>query len=144
MDTKQLAPIPTVRLIVTDDRERVLVLKRARNDYAGGQWCLPGGKVDYEDTVEDSARRELKEETGLDCRALRFLFYQDSLPFQPGGMHCINLYFEARVSGSVVLNSESDEYAFIEPEKSAAYGLAFRNDEGLMRYWNERRKGSLS
>src|SRR5690348_10830712 len=87
-------PVPVVRLIALDSSGRVLILKRTSNSTDGGRWCLPGGKIDYGDTTEQAAVRELQEETSLRATNLRFLFYQDSLPPGPGRMHCINLYFE--------------------------------------------------
>jgi hypothetical protein len=53
-------------------------------------------------------------------------------------MHCINLYFECRVSGTIKLNEESDEYAWIGREDIEKYDIAFRNDEALTRYWKEK------
>src|SRR5512146_2687606 len=94
-------PVPVVRLVVIDASGRVLLLRRAANSTDGGRWCLPGGKVDYGDTVEQAAVRELREETGLDSTGLRFLFFQDSLPPAPGRMHCINFYFSCAVEGEV-------------------------------------------
>ena len=131
------SPVPAVRLIITDADGRVLILRRAAGDTAGGHWCLPGGKVDYGDTVEQSAARELKEETGLSAVRLRFLFYQDSLPLTPGAMHCINFYMECHAEGDLVLNEESAEVRWIRPEDMPQYSIAFRNDEGLKRYWAE-------
>ncbi len=133
-------PIPVVRLIVKDDQGRVLILRRANSVHATGSWCLPGGKVDYGNTVEEAATRELEEETSLVCHSLRFLFYQDSLPPEPGEMHCINLYFECEASGNLVLNQESSEYAWIEPSDLKGYEIAFRNDLALLRYWEEKRR----
>ena len=134
-------PIPVARLIVKDDQGRVLILRRASSAHATGDWCLPGGKVDYGDAVVESAVRELKEETSLVCNSPSFLFYQDSLPPHPGEMHCINLYFECTVSGTVVLNEESSEFAWIGPPDLGKYKIAFRNDLALVRYWKE--KGNL-
>jgi 8-oxo-dGTP diphosphatase len=114
----------------------VLILKRARTAYAEGAWCLPGGKVDYGETAEQAVVKELREETELRCERARFLFYQDSLPLQPGGMHCINLYFECRAGGTLVLNPESSASAWIGREELGTHPLAFRNDEGLRRYWD--------
>lgn len=132
-------PVPTVRLVIPDASGRVLILRRAAGSTAGGRWCLPGGKVDYGDTVEQSAARELAEETGLRAQNLRFLFYQDSLPPTPGTMHCINLYLECLVKGELVLNEESVEARYIGPEDLPRLSIAFRNNEGLARYWAERR-----
>jgi 8-oxo-dGTP pyrophosphatase MutT (NUDIX family) len=130
-----VGPIPVVRLILPDAERRVLILRRAAGTEGGGQWCLPGGKVDYGDTVEETVAKELREETSLVCDAARFLFYQDSPPMRPGGMHCINFYFECQTSGRLVLNDESSEWARIGPEDFASYEIAFCNDQGLMRYW---------
>lgn len=127
-----------VRLIILDAAGRALILRRAAGDTAGGRWCLPGGKIDYCDTVEQAAARELEEETGLRATRLRFLFYQDSLPPTPGAMHCINLYLECLAEGDLVLNEESVEARWISREDMPGLSIAFRNDEGLARYWAER------
>jgi len=143
METEELArPVPVVRLIIPDGAGRVLVLQRAPDSTDGGRWCLPGGKIDYGDTVEQAAIRELLEETGLRATILSFLFFQDSLPPAPGRMHCINLYFRCAVEGEVVLNEESVAAAWIGPEDLAGYALSFRNDEALTRYWTGADSGS--
>jgi 8-oxo-dGTP pyrophosphatase MutT (NUDIX family) len=130
-------PVPVVRLIVPDDEGRVLLLRRHGSTHGLGAWCLPGGKVDYGQRVEEAVADELREETALECTGARFLFYQDSLPYEPGGMHCVNLYFECQVSGTIRLNEESSEYAWVGPEELEQYEIVFRNDAGLMRYWRQ-------
>lgn len=138
MESNDSYPVPIVRLIISEKTGRVLILKRAETSYGLGAWCLPGGKVDYGDTVEKAAARELYEETSLVSNSMRFLFYQDSLPPEPGGMHCINLYLECAIEGTLSLNRESSEFAWVGPRDLADYEIAFRNDEALMRYWNEK------
>ena len=130
-------PVSVVRLIIPDRHGRVLILQRSGSQYSPGDWCLPGGKVDYGDTVEDACQRELMEETGLTCTLSEFLFYQDSLPTQAGGMHCINLYMKCHVEGNIRLNAESSQFAWIGPEDLDRYKIAFKNDEGLKRYWGD-------
>lgn len=131
-------PVPAVRVIVLDEQGRVLIVKRRRTAYGEGAWCLPGGKVDYGQTVAEAVVAELREETGLDCGTARFLFYQDSLPPTPGTMHCINFYFECTVSGTVRLNKEAGKYVWISPEDLDRYHLVFGNDAGLRDYWRGR------
>lgn len=131
-------PVLVVRLIITDPGGRVLILRRQNTSHASGEWCLPGGKVDYGETIEESIVKELREETSLTCVSSKFLVYQDSLPMKPGGMHCINLYFECRVEGTVLLNEESSDHAWISQADLPRYSLTFRNDEGLLRYWREK------
>lgn len=130
-----LLPIPVVRAIITNAAGLVLVLRRANTDYGPGAWCLPGGKVDHGQTVEDALHREVLEETGLAVDAATFLFYQDSLPPEPGGMHCVNFYFHCHVRGELRLNDESSSHAWIGPGDLGAYHIVFRNDEALQLFW---------
>jgi mutator protein MutT len=130
-------PVPVVRLIISDAEGKVLILKRQNSEYAAGQWCLPGGKVDYGDTVEATVRKELQEETALTCTSAKFLFFQNSLPLSAGKMHCINLYFECTVTDVILLNEESNEYTWIGPAEINNYQIAFLHDEGLKRYWGD-------
>jgi len=128
-------PVPVVRLIVSNENGEILFLRRARTAYGEGGWCLPGGKVDYFETVEEAALKELREETALKGKGVRFLFYQDSLPPEPGPMHCINLYFECRVSGELEMNPESSDWAWLGSDDLDRYEIVFRNDEAVRRYW---------
>lgn len=130
-----LIPVPVVRLIIPNKEGKVLIVKRAHTSHSEGSWCLPGGKIDYGQTVEQAVAKELSEETSLVCTSSRFLFYQDSLPKIEGEMHCINLYFECSVEGEIKLNDESGEYAWVGREDFEKYKIAFRNDEGLRQYW---------
>ncbi len=136
-------PIPVVRAIIRDAAGSVLVLKRDAADRGGGLWCLPGGKVDYGETLEAAVAREVAEETSLVCTSVRFLFYQDSLPLVAGGMHGINLYFACDVEGELRLSSESSEHAWLAAAELPRLRMAFRNDAGLARYF-AREKGSAS
>jgi len=55
-----------VKGLVCDKQGHVLLVKHA---YQPG-WHLPGGKVERGETLAESIERELREETGLDCRAV--------------------------------------------------------------------------
>jgi ADP-ribose pyrophosphatase YjhB (NUDIX family) len=53
---------PSASAIVTDELGRILLIKRRDNEL----WALPGGGHDIGETIEQTAIREVKEETGLD------------------------------------------------------------------------------
>jgi mutator protein MutT len=130
-------PVPVVRAIIPDASGRILLLRRAAGTHSAACWCLPGGKVDYGDLVEEALRRELAEETGLDVLRSRFLFFQDSLPLESGGMHCINFVYECDCSGEPRLNDESTEFLWAGRQVLEGMNVVFRGDEALERYWRD-------
>ncbi len=132
-------PVPAVRALIEDSKGRVLILRRSGTEHGHGGWCLPGGKIDYGQTIEDALALEIVEETSLQLLSAEFFFFQNSLPLHPGGMHCINFYFHCRVSGSIRINDESSEFTWIGPAEIDSYEIVFRNDEAIRRHF-----GSIS
>ena len=61
--------MPAASVILEDGEGRVLLQLRADN----GLWCYHGGAVELDEVVEDAARRELWEETGLESESLELL-----------------------------------------------------------------------
>lgn len=58
-------PLPVAAAIVLNDRREVLLVKRRREPHRG-EWCLPMGFAELGETIADAARRELREETGVE------------------------------------------------------------------------------
>lgn len=68
-------PIPTVDIVVTDARSRVLLVKRNQNNLNWkGFWATPGGRLYRNERSRLGATRVLKRETGLDVAPSRFKF----------------------------------------------------------------------
>ena len=65
-------PMLTADCVVTDGHGHVLLVQRGRDPFRG-QWALPGGFMEMDETIEHCAVRELQEETGItaDERQLR-------------------------------------------------------------------------
>lgn len=58
-----------VAIVTRQAKPRVLLIRR-KNDPFAGCWALPGGFVDMDEPLEDAARRELLEETGVQAKEL--------------------------------------------------------------------------
>ncbi|GLI37042.1 NUDIX hydrolase [Geobacter hydrogenophilus] len=87
-------PFPTVDIII--ETEGGIVLIERKNEPRG--WALPGGFVDYGETLEAAATREAKEETSLHVTNLRLLgCYSD--PSRDPRQHTISTVYVARASG---------------------------------------------
>lgn len=77
-------PALTVDCVVfgVDEALQVLLVKRDLDPYRG-KWALPGGFVHVDETVDDAARRELREETGLEKVYLEQLYTFGALDRDP-------------------------------------------------------------
>jgi ADP-ribose pyrophosphatase YjhB (NUDIX family) len=89
-----LNPVPTVDIIIEVDRGIVLI--KRKNQPVG--WALPGGFVDYGESLEEAAVREAREETSLTVE-LTGQFHTYSDPARDPRQHTISTVFTARASG---------------------------------------------
>ena len=88
-------PLVTVDIIIEIDHQIVLI--RRRNPPFG--WALPGGFVDYGESLETAALREAEEETGLKVELLR-QFHTYSDPNRDPRHHTVTTVFIARGQGT--------------------------------------------
>jgi len=133
--TSHRNPVPTVDAII-ELREGIVLIRR-RNPPAG--WALPGGFVDYGETVEAAAVREAKEETGL-AVVLTELFYVYSDPQRDPRHHTIGVVFIAAAAGLPVGGDDAAE-ARVFTEDSLPTPLAFDHRRILDDYFAYKRTG---
>lgn len=95
-------PIPTVDIII--EYNGGIVLIKRKNPPEG--WALPGGFVDYGESIESAAVREAKEETGLDVELLR-QFHTYSDPKRDPRHHTITTVFIAKAKGRAVAGDDA-------------------------------------
>ncbi len=68
-------PIPTVDIIIELEDKGIILIKRKNPPHG---WAIPGGFVDYGESLEDAAKREAKEETSLNVELIKqFHTYSD-------------------------------------------------------------------
>jgi ADP-ribose pyrophosphatase YjhB (NUDIX family) len=96
-------PFPTVDIIIQIGGRGVVLIDR-KNPPLG--WALPGGFVDYGESLESAALREAKEETSLDVQLLYQLgAYSD--PERDPRHHTISVVFVARATGDPTASDDA-------------------------------------
>ncbi|MGJ5203045.1 NUDIX hydrolase [Bradyrhizobium sp. HKCCYLR20261] len=95
--------------------DRLLLVRRARSP-AKGVYTLPGGRVEFGETLHEAVAREVMEETGLSIAIIGLAGWREVLPPAGGGGHYVILPFAARwVSGDPNLNPELDDAQWRDP-----------------------------
>ncbi len=112
-------PVPTVDNIIKLINGIILI--RRKNPPYG--WALPGGFVDYGETLEDAAVREAREETGLDVRLLR-QFHSYSDPHRDPRQHTISTVFLADAAGQAIAGDDAADIGVFSVS-DLPYELAF-------------------
>jgi ADP-ribose pyrophosphatase YjhB (NUDIX family) len=106
--------------------EDVLLIRRGRPPGVG-QWSLPGGRQELGETAEAAARRELLEETGLECGALTMVAHADSITRDANGRieyHYTILDFAGRYrGGEAIPGDDASACMWVSPKEMASYDL---------------------
>ncbi len=97
-------PLPTADIIIEINGGIVLV-KRKNPPYG---WAIPGGFVEYGESLERTAEREAKEETNLEIKKL-YQFHTYSEPDRDPRHHTISTVFIAKGEGNIKAGSDADE-----------------------------------
>ena len=97
-------PFPTVDIII-ENMAGIVLIERANPPFG---WAIPGGFVDYGESLEDAARREALEETGLNIELLgQFHTYSD--PSRDTRQHNISTVFIAKADGIPKAGSDAKQ-----------------------------------
>ena len=116
-------PVPTVGVVCLRGEE-VLLIKRGTPPRLG-QWSVPGGRLEWGETLQDAALRELKEETGVDAELLGLIDVIDGVfPARPGGeitRHYVLIDYAARwTGGEPMAGDDAAEARFVSREEAMA------------------------
>jgi len=102
---RKLVPILTIDGIIFLD-DKVLLVKRSIKPYRG-YWCVPGGRVEFGETVEEAVHREVKEETGLDVEIERMTGIYSDPKRDPRG-HTITIAYILKALGGELKHEERE------------------------------------
>jgi 8-oxo-dGTP pyrophosphatase MutT (NUDIX family) len=107
-------------VLVLDAQNRLLMLKRSES----GNWGVPGGAMELGETVEETAKRELREETGLETGEMSLfgVFSGPDLYYRyPSGEEVYNVsvvYLTQDVYGTIeLLDGEHHDFKYFNLEK---------------------------
>lgn len=122
-------PIPATAAVYFNENHEVLLVRR-KVDPKKGEWCLPGGFVELEETPEQCCVRELKEETNLngEIRNLMGVYLSDSPVYKSV---LVIGYLLNRVDGQIRAGDDSDEVDFFSLDHLPA--IAFMSHRSLIR-----------
>jgi 8-oxo-dGTP diphosphatase len=95
---------------------KILLVRRARSP-GNGFYSLPGGRVEFGESLHAALHREVDEETGLSIDVFGFAGWREVLPGDGGGGHYVIMSFAARwAAREVVLNDEHDDFKWLSPD----------------------------
>ncbi len=128
-------PFPTVDVIIETGGGIVLIQRK--NPPEG--WALPGGFVDYGESLEDAAKREAMEETSLDVTLKRQLHsYSD--PERDPRKHTLSVVFVAEGTGTLEARDDA-KGAGVFTEVNLPGPLAFDHARILADYFRWKKEG---
>lgn len=114
-----------VLLILRDKEGRILMVKRANTLHGLGKWCLPAGKVEKGEQLEEACRREAKEEVNLDVSNLKLFLSRIEHSKEQLGKIYDSKYFTADFKGEIKINDESSDFRWFTKEDLQKEEIAF-------------------
>jgi ADP-ribose pyrophosphatase YjhB (NUDIX family) len=127
-------PIPTVDIIIKIESKGIVLIKRKNPPYG---WALPGGFVDYGESLEEAAVREAKEETDLDAELIgQFHTYSD--PARDSRHHSISTVYVAKAEGKPQAKDDAIEIGIFN-ESDLPDAIAFDHRSILKDYFKSKK-----
>jgi ADP-ribose pyrophosphatase YjhB (NUDIX family) len=127
-------PIPTVDIIIEIESKGIVLVKRKNPPHG---WALPGGFVDYGESLEGAAVREAKEETDLSVKLIgQFHTYSD--PTRDPRHHSISTVYVAKAKGEPQANDDALETGIFN-ESNLPDPIAFDHRSILKDYFKSKK-----
>jgi 8-oxo-dGTP diphosphatase len=115
--------------------DKILLVRRARSP-AKGFYSLPGGRVEFGETLYAALHREVAEETALKIEIVGLAGWREVLPGSSGGGHYLIMSFAARwSSGEPILNEELDDFRWLPPGATGDLKLTGGLPEVIQSAW---------
>ena len=130
---EKLGPGPYVTVdIIIERKEGIILIERSNPPYG---WALPGGFLDYGESLEEAAIREAKEETNLDLVNLR-QFHTYSKPSRDPRFHTVSTVFIAKGKGRPQSGDDAKGLKIIREDEFLQLDYAFDHKQIIEDYLN--------
>lgn len=103
---------PRVGIGVMVIKDGKVLMGKRKSSHGAGEWAWPGGHLEYMESFEQCARRETKEEAGIEIQNIRFLFLGNLKKYAP--KHYVHV--------QLLADWKSGEPQVLEPEKLEQWG----------------------
>jgi 8-oxo-dGTP diphosphatase len=120
------SPLLTVDTVVVENSS-ILLIKR-KNDPYQGSWALPGGFVEYGETVENAAVRETKEETGIDVKLKELVGVYSDPDRDPRGHTITVCFLGSNIGGMLKSATDADDAKYFDLNTIKTLDLAFDHE----------------
>ena len=98
-----------VGILIQNNNNEVLLGERL-GSHGEGEWCFPGGHLDFGETIFQTAGREVKEETGLIVDEFELISVADELKYiKSDNKHYLNIGVKAKYKGGEPKIMETDK-----------------------------------
>ena len=124
-------PVPATCVVAANVRQQILLVKRSVEPKIGC-WCLPGGFMELDESPEQSALRELKEETGLKGK-IEWLLGVTTHPSETAGTVLMIGYFVSGITGELTPGDDASEVAWFHPTRLPE--VAFQSHRHFIRLY---------
>lgn len=95
-----------IGIIAVNSDNKVLLVKHRKGDRS--YYLFPGGGLENNEKIEECAKRELLEETGLDIELGKLLFTSETI-YPTGQKHVINFFFKGKILGGTLIHGDGVE-----------------------------------
>ncbi len=133
---KSRNPIPTVDIIIELKKQGIALIERKNPPFG---WAIPGGFVDYGETLEEAAKREALEETSLNVK-LKCQLHSYSDPKRDNRFHTVSTVFVAEADGTPTAGDDAKGIG-VFTEDNLPEPLAFDHKMILEYYFRWKREG---
>lgn len=99
---------PKVGVGVIVVKNKKVLLGKRKNAHGEGSWCFPGGHLEFNEAVEDCARREVYEEAGIKIKNIKQAGFTNDI-FEKERKHYVTLYVISEYASGEVEIKELDK-----------------------------------